>query len=143
MKMSCRYCGIVEKPHNCPKAIKRKANRTRTDKKHYESKVYKKNRRTVLNDCDNLCLWSLYIDGRVEAAEETHHIIEILEDESKAEDYNNLIPLTIKNHDIVHEYYNRGGIVKEKVQELLILMLNDYKKGDITLKKYRDYLNRL
>ena len=143
MKMSCKYCGIVEKPHNCPKAIKRKTNRTRTDKKHYESKSYKKNRKRVLNDYDNLCLWSLYIVGRVEVAEETHHIIEILEDETKAEDYNNLIPLTIKSHDIVHEYYNRGGIVKEKVQELLRLMLNDYKRGDITLKKYRDYLNRL
>ena len=143
MKMSCKYCGIVEKPHKCPHKIKRKTNRYRIDTRHYEGNAYKKARETALIDCDKLCLWSFYIYGELVTAEETHHIIEILEDESKASDPNNLIPLTEENHELVHQLYKRSELSKERTKELLFNMINDYKKGDLTLKKYRKEINKL
>lgn len=143
MKMTCRYCGIVEKPHNCPHRTKRKTNKYRVDSKYYVGKGYKKARRTVLSDCDEWCLWTFYVEGRLVKAEETHHIIEILEDESKAADPNNLIPLTELNHELVHQYYKRGRLTKERTRDILFSMLNDYKKGDLTLKKYSKEVNKL
>ena len=64
-----------------------------------------------------------------------HHIVEILEDESKATDYNNLIPLSDYSHkNEVHVLYLSD---KVKTQDLLREMLRDYKNGDMTLGKYK------
>lgn len=133
MKISCSYCGIVDKPHRCPKR-QRRTDRARVDNKVYESKEYRKVRKKVLEAYDYKCLWSIYVDGRVRTGELTHHIIEVLEDESKATDFNNLIPLTDRNHDIVHKLYKKD---KEKVQRILKAMLDDYSNGIIEFKKYK------
>ncbi len=135
MKTTCKYCGIVDRPHHCPHS-KRKADRTRIDNKVYESKEYREVREEVLSDYNYICLWSLYVDGRIRAADVTHHIVEILEDESKATDYNNLIPLSDYSHkNEVHVLYLSD---KVKTQDLLMEMLRDYKNGDMTLGKYKN-----
>lgn len=140
MKITCKYCGVVEKPHICPHS-KRKTDRTRIDNKVYESKEYRTTRRRVLEDHRGICLWSLYVVGQIQKAEVTHHIIEILDDVSKATDYNNLIPLSNCNHHLeVHKLYS---INKIKTQELLRLMLKDFKNGDFTLGKYKEVATRL
>ena len=142
MKMTCKYCGIVNKPHKCPHS-KRKADRSRTDNKIYESKEYRSLRAEVLEDFNYTCLWSLYVDGKVIEADRTHHIIEILEDESKATEYDNLIALHNKVHDEVHRLYKLGLEVKEKLQDILREMNESYKNGDRTLGKYRKELKKI
>ena len=137
MKTTCKICGIVEKPHKCPHS-KRKLDRTRADNKVYESKQYRKARKNVLAIFDNNCLWSLFVDGKIRKTNVTHHIIEILEDESKSADTSNLIPLTEANHKLVHRLYL---IDKTRIQELLRKMILDYNNGDIELGKYKSILS--
>lgn len=137
MKVSCKYCGVVNKPHQCPHA-KRKTDRNRIDNKVYESKEYRELRTEVLDDYNHMCLWSLYIEGKVIGADRTHHIIEIVQDESKAIDYYNLIPLNHNKHDEVHRLYKLNPYIKRKVQRLLVDMIKSFKAGDKTLGKYKD-----
>ena len=142
MKVTCKYCGIVNKPHICPNKPKRsrKSYRDRIDSKSYESKQYRKARRVCINRFNNKCLWSIYIDGKVKEAEEVHHIVEILEDESLSNDLDNLITLTGQAHDKVHELYK---INKEKVQKILRLMMKDYLNGKIEFGKYNKEISSL
>ena len=136
MKITCNYCGIVDRPHKCLH-IKRKTDRTRIDNKVYESKEYRAVRQDVLNDYNDMCLWSLYIDGKVVKADTTHHIIEIMDNESKATEYDNLIPLQESfNHKEVHRLYKVNSRIKKKVQDLLRDMLKAYKANDFTLSKF-------
>ena len=140
MKISCRYCGIVDKPHKCPRRAKKAYDRSRIDNKVYESKEYRKTRRKVLDKYNSTCLFSLYVDGRKRKATVTHHIIEVLEDETKGKDFNNLIPLSDMAHKIVHELYK---INKKETQDILFSMLNDYKAGNFKLKKYKEKIEKI
>lgn len=141
MKITCNYCGIVDRPHQCPHS-KRKTDRTRVDNKVYESKTYRRVRQEVLTDHKDMCLWNLYINGKVIKADTTHHIIEILEDESLADDYDNLIPLQeSRNHKEVHRLYNLNNKTKIKIQLLLSDMLEAYKDNNLTLGLYKERLS--
>ena len=122
MKITCRHCGIVSRPHECPMK-KRKYDYTREDKKIYVSKRYRKVREQVLNDYNNICLFSLAIEGKIRPAYEVHHIVEIIEDSSKAYDYDNLIPLTEFRHREVHNLYKKD---KANTQELLRTLCKNY-----------------
>ena len=81
----------------------------------------------------NICLWSFFIDGVVKEASTVHHIIEILKDESKAFDLDNLIPLSEYNHSLIHQYYKTNykeciGLLRTiKDKELIINNLGMYK----------------
>lgn len=134
MKTTCKHCGIVDKPHKCPHITK--ANNSREDKKIYKDKRYRKVRGEVLKNHKYKCLWSLYIGSKVKAANDTHHIEEVLDHEELAFEYDNLIPLTQSNHEIVHELYKKD---KPGTQKLLRMMLNDYKNNDMTIGKYKNY----
>lgn len=136
MKITCKYCGIVNKPHKCPR-VKRKDDSNRSDKKLYRTSLWQSTRQNVLDNFNNICLWSLYVDGVIRSADVVHHIVEVLEDESLAFEDDNLIPLEYYNHKEVHELYKRD---KAKVQGLLRLMTETYSKGDKTLGKYKNYL---
>lgn len=138
MKISCLYCGIVDKPHDCPRRNKtiKPTDRTREDNKVYESKRYRKIRRKVLEDYDYLCLWSFYIEGKIVRAKDVHHIVEITDDNTKAYDYDNLIPLEEGVHrPFIHNLYK---INKEYIQNLLRDMLKAYQEEDFTLGKFKD-----
>lgn len=143
MKITCKYCGIVSKPHKCPHKPKRKTDRNRSDNKVYESKEYRKLRVEVLDDYNYTCLWALYIQGQVVEADRTHHIIEILDDESKAVDYFNLIPLHHTSHEAVHKLYKLNDEIKLKVQDLQRQMIKSFKEGDKTLGKYKNSLKEI
>lgn len=142
MKVTCKYCGIVNKPHRCPHN-KRKADRNRIDNKIYESKEYRSLRAEVLEDFNYTCLWSLYVDSKVIEGDRTHHIIEIVQDESKAVEYDNLISLNNKAHEEVHRLYKEGLGIKESIQDLLLKMNESYKTGDKTLGKYRKQIKKI
>lgn len=85
-----------------------------------------------------MCLFSLYVVGRVEEGNTVHHIVEILDNKELAYEEYNLIPFSSSNHETIHKLYRRNKLVKQKVQELLIKMTNDFKNGDKTLGKYKN-----
>lgn len=135
MKVTCKYCGIVDKPHHCPHS--RKTNNSRVDKKIYKNPIWLQLRADVMENYNNICLWSLYVDGKIVHADEVHHIVEVLDNAELAYEYSNLIPLEFYNHKRVHKLYKRD---KKKVQGILRCMLNDYANGDRTLGKYKNVL---
>lgn len=136
MKSTCKYCGIVNKPHVCPH-IKRKTNNNREDRRVYKTSKWQKTRELILDEYNHICLWSLYIDGRVVKADVVHHIVEILEDKNLSYEEDNLIPLEYYNHTMIHEMYKTN---KNKTQNLLRMMINSYKNGDKTLGKYKNFI---
>lgn len=137
MKITCKYCGIVDKPHHCPHVKKyRKIDNNRVDKQIYKSNEWIKLRLKVLDNYNSICLWSLYVDGKIKPAKVVHHIREVLEDEDLAYEFDNVIPLEYYNHVLVHELYKKD---KAKVQELLSKMCKDYNNGDMVLGKYKQY----
>lgn len=138
MKMSCGYCGIVEKPHQCPKSSKAKWNRDnkRGDKQAYRTAKWQRLRAKVLLNHNYICLWSFYVKGEVVPANTVHHIVEVLDDSTLTFDENNLIPLSSAAHSIVHDLYKED---KTKIQILLRKMKKSFAEGDRTLKKFENF----
>lgn len=139
MKMTCKYCGIVSKPHKCPN-IKNKWNRdnNRKDKKIYRTNRWQNTRDSILDSYNHICLWSLYVDGVIVKANTVHHIVELLEDETLAYDEENLITLEQYKHNYIHELYKTNKI---QVQDLLRLMVKSYRDDDRTIGKYKHMTN--
>lgn len=124
MKMLCKYCGIVEKPHICYK------NRTINDKNREDKRIYKtyewqRKRKNILNKFNHICLWSFFTEGKIVVANNVHHIIEITEDNTKAFDDENLIPVCEDAHKIIHELYKTD---KFKTQEMLRKFIKKYEE---------------
>lgn len=136
MKITCKYCGIVSKPHKCPhNKVKWNKDNQRADKKVYRDIRWITLRNEVLDDYNNICLWSMYIDGEIVIANRVHHIIEVLDDESLSYYYDNLIPLEYYKHNYIHELYKAN---KLEIQGLLREMVESFRKGDKTLGKYKN-----
>ena len=143
MKITCIHCGIVNRPHACPYK-KRKTDRNRVDNIIYESKEYRKLRREVLEDFNYIDVFQFYVNSVTIQATTTHHIVEVLEDESKAVDYDNLIPLNEHaSHKLIHNLYNRNTRTKIKLQELLKKMRQDYLNNDRELGRYEAEFNKI
>lgn len=144
MKITCKYCGIVNKPHDCPHRNKyRNKDKNRRDTAIYNSSGYKREREETMNLYNNNCLWNMYVVGEMKAAETTHHIIEILEDESRATDIANLIPLTEDNHRYIHKLYKVNPNLKKVIQELLRVIKREYEEGNYQIGKYKEYVNKI
>lgn len=130
MKITCKICGIVDKPHNCPHII-RKTDRRRIDNKVYESKEYRKARADVMKEFDTLCLWSLFVEGKTVRANRTHHIIEVLDDITKSKDKDNLIPVRKDKHELIHKLYLISPEIKKEIQKILFEIKELYMSGKI------------
>lgn len=119
VKITCSRCGVVNAGHKCPVKAKeqRKRDLQRQDKAIYWSDTWKKLRADILLECNHVCLWSLYTDGHIREATTCHHIVELMEDNSKAYDKDNLICLHKDAHDTVHELYKKD---RQATMELLI-----------------------
>ena len=144
MKIACKYCGIVSKPHDCPRKPKRKnKSRYRKDVSVYNTKAYRRERENILDTYNKACLWSVYVIGETKVADEVHHIIEVLEDESKGTEPSNLIPLTSSAHCFIHDLYDCNADVKYEIQELLRLFKREYESGCYELGKYRRTVEKI
>ena len=117
-KKSCRYCGIVPFNHVCPVVTKEKNARDakREDKSIYWCSKWRKLRADVLDYQDHVCLWSLYVEGIVREARTCHHIVTLMDDDTKAYDIDNVIGMEKHTHDRVHELYK---INKKATMKLL------------------------
>lgn len=119
-----------------PKRIK-----MRLDDALYNTKEWRSLRSDILEDYDNICLWSLYVQGKILEANRVHHIEEVLDNEDLVYEYDNCISLEKYNHYYIHKLYNSR--YKKEVQEILRLMLIDYNNNDKTLMKYKNDISTI
>jgi len=118
-KKTCKHCGVVDFNHVCPVVTKEKNARDakREDKSIYWCSRWRRLRADVLEYQNNICMWSLYVEGVIVQANVCHHIIEIMTDDSKAYDIENVIALDRDVHrDTVHRLYKTD---KKKTQDIL------------------------
>ena len=138
MKVTCKYCGVVGKPHHCPH--KARQDNQRKDKRIYRSASYQTARAMTLDTYNYVDLWELYVNGRYQPATLTHHIVEVLDDPDKAADQMNLFPTSAENHVDIHDLYK---LYKDKVQNLLFSMCQDYQAGNREPGKYKSHIDDL
>jgi 5-methylcytosine-specific restriction protein A len=141
---SCQYCGIVPLNHKCPVKAKekRREDLKREDKKIYWSSKWRRLRDEVLEDCNNICLFSMYVEGIIKPADCVHHIVEIEKDVSKGYDNDNLIALNKDVHEYIHKVYKTE--YKSECIELLIKCKQDWDNGVRMegLGRYKDIVSK-
>ena len=124
--ISCSVCGRVHaKDYIC--AIKKRRKLDRVDTGVYNRSKWRTVRWQVLEECNYICLYTLYKENKIVKAECVHHIVEVLEDNELAYDEDNLIALTNEKHKLIHELY-KGN--KAKIQEELREIKDKWKQGD-------------
>lgn len=69
-------------------------------------------------------IYSYYVEKKIIYGEISHHIIELTKDKSKGLDINNLIYLSIANHNKIHELYKKDY---EGTKELLFNLVDRWK----------------
>lgn len=132
--ISCGVCGRVHrKDHICKAKKKRRqdANKNRADTGIYGTNKWRTIRGQVLEEYNHICLYTFYKEGKIVKADDVHHIIELLEDESLAYEEDNLIGLSKDKHKFIHELYKED---KKIVQEELRNMKLRWKNGERELK---------
>ncbi|MBW9170768.1 hypothetical protein K2F43_06050 [Clostridium estertheticum] len=119
---SCGTCGkIVPMNHVCSIKVREQSIRDskREDKKIYWSSKWRKLRADILEDCECICLWSMYVEGVIRESTVCHHIVEVIVDDSKAYDKDNVIAL---NYDI-HRYTIHDELYKiDKTETMRVLL---------------------
>lgn len=120
--ISCSVCMRVHsKDHICNAKKKRRLekNKGRVDSDIYGGNKWRVTRWQVLEDCNHICLYTLYKEGKIVKATDVHHIVEILEDEALAYEKENLIGLSKEKHKLIHELYkDNKKLVQEELKEM-------------------------
>lgn len=128
-KKACEKClPIIE--HQAKERYKAYA-RNRKDKdiqKIYSGGKWDKVKEVVKTRQNGICLYSFYIYGEVKPIEMNHHIVETKEDITKAYDPTNVIGITESVHKLVHKEYLKGKRQKKAMQELLLNLIDRWKK---------------
>lgn len=91
----------------------------------YDSSEWQSARAAVMRSFMGLDLYEYYINKQIVYAEVVHHIVELSEDWNLRIDINNLIPLTVGNHSMIHKLYQKD---KRKAQQILIGLLKRWEK---------------
>ena len=149
-KISCPICGRVhDRSYVCEAKKRRKQERSKENNKRVDTKIYNSNkwkrlRDNILEEYNNIDLFSYYVYGKVVVADCVHHIEECLEVEDMAYDWDNLIPLCNYTHRrIVHKIYNNSIKIKKELQQMLIDMSEDWNKGNRELGSYKERFNNI
>lgn len=149
-KVSCQICGKVhDRNYICEAKIKKqieksKSNSKRTDAKIYNTTKWKKLRDNILQEYNTIDLFSYYVIGKIDIADNVHHIVEICDNQDIAYDWDNLIPLREYTHKkIVHKIYKYNIEIKKELQQMLIDMLEDWNRGKRELRSYNERFNLL
>lgn len=148
IKISCGTCGrIHDRNYICDAKKKAKADKSRRDREridntYYNTSKWRKLRSKVLDEYDNICLWSFFIEGKAIEANHVHHIEEVLGDDTGVYDWDNLIPLDRYVHrNVVHELYKTD--CKKQIQDMLIDMIKDYELGNRELGSYKERYEKI
>lgn len=73
---------------------------------------------------NNIDVYEYYTTGKIIKAETVHHIIELKDDFGQCYKFDNLIPMSLKNHSKIHLLYKWN---KSKYQKELLSMLERFK----------------
>jgi hypothetical protein len=103
------------------KNVRRKKDKKYTD--FYQSQMWLRFRSSVLNYFNGIDVYEYYKTGKLVPAETIHHIIELRDDFNLRLEFKNVIPLSKRNHSIIHLLYKRD---KRKYQQLLVDMGKKY-----------------
>lgn len=106
-----KYCSECAKEHKQDTTYYDKYNRNKESRAFYHSKEWLCIRAYVMARYNGLCLYSLYVEGELVPADVVHHIVELSEDDSKALDFDNLIPLCSSVHSSLHSNYRESDKV--------------------------------
>lgn len=149
-KISCPICGRVhDKSYLCEAKKKRQQERSKENSKRVDTKIYNSNkwkrlRDNILEEYNNIDLFSYYVEGRVVVADCVHHIVEICDNQDMAYDWDNLMPLSLHKHRrIVHKIYNYRIELKKELQQMLVDMLEDWNKGNRELGSFKERFNNI
>lgn len=96
----------------------------RVNAEFYHSSEWITLRQMVLSKANGLDLYEYYINHKITRADTVHHIVEIREDNARALDITNLIPLSSSNHRKIHKMYFKK---KKETQEILFNILKQAK----------------
>lgn len=147
-KISCSACGSIhDRNYECDAKRKAKLDKSRRDRERADSKIYftsrwKKTRLIVMEEYDNIDLFSYYILNQILVADAVHHITEYIEDVDLAYSYDNLIPLSNHTHlSIVHKLYKTN--CKSEIQNMLRDMINDYQEGRRELGSFKERYEKI
>lgn len=75
----------------------------------YNTKEWTKLRNYIVNAYMNMSVYSYYKEGKIVDSEVVHHLVEVREDWDKRLDKFNLIPLTRKEHQLIHNRMELEG----------------------------------
>jgi 5-methylcytosine-specific restriction enzyme A len=107
-----KYCNECwDKKDKQQKTRHRKYKQQRTDIKEqrfYLSREWIATKTKVISTFKGMCLYSYYIDDRIVPCNTVHHIEELKDSWDRRLDLSNLIPLTERNHQRIHEKYKNG-----------------------------------
>lgn len=84
----------------------------------YSSADWQRVREAAKGQYDNLDLYSLYILNKIEQADTVHHIVPVRKAWEKRYSLANLIPLTHRNHKLIHRKMEAGEDVAALLTQL-------------------------
>ena len=102
----------------------KKFRRDKREQSFYNSKQWKMLRDFIAVKYKGLCIWSYLIEDNIVSADVNHHIVPVKDDWSKRLDIYNIIPLSNRTHNMIHELYKKDKEGTQKILKDLIFKWN-------------------
>lgn len=101
--------------------------RNQKAKKFYNSTAWRTIRERVLARDNNIDIYLYILEDRIVPADTVHHIVELIEDESKRLDIDNLISVSWETHSIISREY-KDKAKREAMQKTLKGCMMEYRR---------------
>lgn len=106
----CDSCNAKAEEYKKARYKKYRDSKTKDkESQFYNTTAWTKLRNYIVNSYLNMSVYSYYKEGKIVQADTVHHIVEVREDWSKRLNKFNLIPLTRKEHQLIHNRIEREG----------------------------------
>lgn len=126
-KGKCDSCKTkAEKDYKSRKKIYRDNKDKDKEMLFYNTKEWLRLRNYIVNTYLNMSIYSYYKYNKIASSEVVHHLVEVRDSWEDRLNKTNLIPVTRKEHQEIHNRMDREG--KEKIQKELNEMLNKFRK---------------
>lgn len=105
----------------------RNSNSNKKYTEFYHCKEWETTRDYINTKYNGICLYSYLVLHEVVYVGTVHHIEELKDNWDRRLDVNNLIPLCLEIHNMIHAEYNKSEASKKKMQNILFSLLEKYK----------------
>lgn len=129
----CSRCGKrleAGKTCECRKQRHKEYYKYSRDKKanaFYDSHNWNRMRQYILDKYDGIDVYSYVMYGHIEQATIVHHIVEFKDDKTQSLVEQNLIPVSVSTHNIIHKAYDTSLADKQAMQATLYECLRQMK----------------